>query len=495
MSDITINININIDDPNSDPVGGGGDFVAVSSLVLYIIGFIGMFIMLFNIPTHLIFMGIIAMAIYVLPLLFFLVALIFKPFIKPTDNVFDAEDNPFAALLYDMLYGGGSFFKKFFKKVLVPLSFLFFNIFLGLFWILYSIQSVSHQTLIAFIIPCMYAMYYYPCVLFVNASKRENKKILWAGIISIAVSFITFLALHDTLLEIDDVLGVALLQTMITVFSTFIILIVRILYHNRKKFSIGLLVAYILVILGIGSSSLIILPKINAENYEQAKVYIEDGEYSEARAILNKMLRYKDSEELYNSIKYKDLKVGEKLTIGTQLDKPDGLSRKDLTWTVIKVEGNKALVMSDAILTSIDSNPLDYWNQKGNQSVRNMLINMQGLFEKDELARIADYTYELEANGKTFTVTDKLFILSQEELEEYLKDEEIFKKKDTSYNDHQILGYSKGDFDYSWYYCYYVRNTDEDGKWIIADCENQEFITKNNKYVGIRPVFYITMDE
>ena len=140
-------------------------------------------------------------------------------------------------------------------------------------------------------------------------------------------------------LEIDDVLGVALLQTMITVFSTFIILIVRILYHNRKKFSIGLLVAYILVILGVGSSSLIIMPKINADNYEQAKVYIEDGEYSEARAILNKMLRYKDSEELYNSIKYKDLKVGETLSIGTQLDKPDGITRKDLTWTVIKVEG------------------------------------------------------------------------------------------------------------------------------------------------------------
>lgn len=51
------------------------------------------------------------------------------------------------------------------------------------------------------------------------------------------------------------------------------------------------------------------------------------------------------------------------------------------------------------------------------------------------------------------------------------------------------------DFDYKYEYSYYVRNTDESGNWIVADCENQQFTTKFNKYTGIRLTMYITLDE
>ena len=51
----------------------------------------------------------------------------------------------------------------------------------------------------------------------------------------------------------------------------------------------------------------------------------------------------------------------------------------------------------------------------------------------------------------------------------------FFKKKDTSYNDHQVLGYSQADFDYSWYYCYYVRNTP---KLVIIINTRRKFLYK-----------------
>ena len=81
------------------------------------------------------------------------------------------------------------------------------------------------------------------------------------------------------------------------------------------------------------------------------------------------------------------------------------------------------------------------------------------------------------------------------ELEEYCSKDQIFNKKDTKYNDHQVLDYQMSDFDYEYKYSFYVRDVNGDEEWIIADCEAQQFITKDNKYVGIRPAMYISTDK
>jgi hypothetical protein len=185
--------------------------------------------------------------------------------------------------------------------------------------------------------------------------------------------------------------------------------------------------------------------------------------------------------------------VGEKIIMGSQTDSPDSLSGDNpLSWTVIAVDGNRALILSDAILTSIDSGSISQWN-KG-CAVRNALNNIEGLFTESEIARAIEYSYKINAGGSTVQASDKLFLLSKAELEAYCSKEEIFIKKDTKYNDHQVLGYQMADFDYEYKYSFYVRDTNAAGEWIIADCEAEQFVTKDNKYVGIRPAMFITMD-
>ena len=120
---------------------------------------------------------------------------------------------------------------------------------------------------------------------------------------------------------------------------------------------------------------------------------------------------------------------------------------------------------------------------------------MEGIFAEEEKARIQQHTYDISVNGNTVSATDKLFILSKAELEQYCEIGEIFSKKDTKYNDHQVLGYQMSDFDYEYKYSFYVRNTSDSGEWIIADCEAKQFIVKDNKYVGIRPAMFISIDE
>lgn len=51
------------------------------------------------------------------------------------------------------------------------------------------------------------------------------------------------------------------------------------------------------------------------------------------------------------------------------------------------------------------------------------------------------------------------------------------------------------DSDYEYVYSYYVRNANDSGEWIIADCQSKQFVVKTNRYVGIRPAMYITLDK
>ena len=94
---------------------------------------------------------------------------------------------------------------------------------------------------------------------------------------------------------------------------------------------------------------------------------------------------------------------------------------------------------------------------------------------------------ELEANGKTFTVTDKLFILSQEELEEYLND-----KIKESYTkpifvlSHLALNYSMrtffdGDGQYAKYIFDVLNEAGKNGLNIVYPKENNELYEKLSK--------------
>lgn len=484
-----------------DESGGKGsaDSLTISATLLYFFGFIGMGIMMFNIPMHFIFMGIIALLIYSLPLIMVLLAIVLRPIAKKHEEkhefeYFEEEDEPFTYHLSKMLTGGGGIVKSIFKNFFAPFAYCLFNVFIALFWICYPIGSIKEATLIGLVVPCAYAMYYYPFVLIKNALKRKSKALGFATAAIIIGSLAVFLVNYNSFMQTDSVVGLAFFFSMITVLGTFAILIGNLILSKRKTKRAILLVIYTVLVAVVAILFLAILPKQNEDRYSEAVQCVESGEYRKARELFSELGRYKDSEEKYNEIKFVNLEVGEKIILGTQTDKPDSSQGENpLSWTVIAVDGDKALVLSDAILTSIDSNSLSQWTKSN--SVRNSLNNMEGLFSEDEKARIQQYTYNISVNGSSVSTTDKLFLLSRAELEQYCTKEQIFAEKDTKYNDHQVLGYQMADFDYEYKYSFYVRDVNDNGEWIIADCEAKQFIVKDNKYVGIRPAMYISMDE
>ena len=334
-------------------------------------------------------------------------------------------------------------------------------------------------------------MYYYPFVLIRNAVKRHSKLLGFTAAAVIIASLTVFLANYNNFIEKDSVIGIAVFFSMITVLGTFAILIGNLVLGKKKAKRAILLILYTLLVITVAILSALVLPNKNSETYDKALACVENGEYREARELFLELGRYKDSEEKYNEIKFVDLEIGEKIIMGTQTDKPDSLNGENpLSWTVISVDGDKALVLSDAILTSINSNSLSQWTKSNN--VRSALKSMEGLFSESDKDRILEYTYDIITDEKTVQATDKLFLLSPDELEEYCTKKQIFDKKDTKYNDHQVLDYQMENFDYEYKYSFYTRAVSDSGEWIIADCEAMQFITKDNKYVGIRPAMYIS---
>ena len=479
--------------------GASADDLTITGALLYLFGFIGMGIMLFSIPSYMLVFGLLALLIYSLPLLAVVLAVVLRPFLgiprdEFIDELLDDPDEKITASLCRALYGGGSIIKNVLKNFLAPYAYVLFNLFLAAFWICYPIGSIKETTLIGIIFASAYSMYYFPFILF-KAAKRHHSKLLGIATVGIIVtSLALFLVNYDTFMETDSVVGIAFFFTMITVLGTLAILISNLFLAKSKKTKIALLALYLVLVIAVGCVSVFALPNQNEDKYNEAIACVQSGDYRRARELFSALGRYEDAEQRYNEIKFKDLQVGEKVVMGSQANKPDSLQGDNpLSWTVIAVNDGKALLLSDAILTSIDSNPLSRWESGNN--VRGKLRDLEYLFSDTDKARIAEYTYTIKIDGEDVQVTDKLFLLSQSELQQYCQDDQIFSKKDTKYNDHQVLGYLMQDSDYEYVYSYYVRNTNDSGEWIIADCQAKQFVIKNNRYVGVRPAMYVSMDE
>lgn len=462
---------------------------SIPALILYVLGFIGFGIMMFNMSGGLILLGIFGLIFYILPVLAVLFTLLLKQFEPKSSN--PKANKPFITELIQLLYADGNVIKNILNNFIAPYAFLLFDLFLAVFWICYPIGIIKEATLIGLVIPSAYCMYYYPFVLIKAAVQRRSKTLIFVMAGIVVVSLTVFLVNYNTFAETGSVAGIALFFTMLTVLSSLAILITNLVLSKPKLKPALLLTVYSILAIAVCASSLYVLPGLNADKYEQAIACVQNGEYRQARELFLQLGRYEDSAEQYEKIKFVKLEVGEKVVMGSQATKPDSSTGDNpLSWTVIAVENGKALLFSDAILTSIDSNSLSKWNESNN--VRNKLGDLMYVFNDHEKARIAEYSYSFAVNGETMEAKDKLFLLSREELEKYCSTEQIFSKKDTSYNDHQVVGFG---FDYDYVYSYYVRDTDDSGEWIMVSCEEKQFTDKNTKYVGIRPAMYVSLDE
>ena len=434
----------------------------IFSVIAYVLGFIGLLIMLFCIPRTMLVFGIIAFLIYLLPAIAFVVSLIR-----------DGDD-----------------FWELLPKCITPFASLLFNLLVAVFWIGYLTGTMAEMTIISLIIPSMYCMYFYPFILIRGAIKMKKVILgILAGVIIVA-SFAVLMAVYST----DIMLAIGLMQTSIIVLSTITILVFNLIYSPSRAKYVLISIAYGILALIVIITSVVMLHS-NVEQYESAMQSMENGDYKSAREQFLALGDYEDAAEKYNSIRFTNLQVGESIVFGTQASKPNGGSSNPISWTVIDVKDGKALLLSDKILTTIDSPALFNLD---NATVYNRLDYLSAtLFSKSEIVRMQEYTYEAVRGDDVKTYTNKLFLPSRAELEKYGVKDYIFDDGDTSYNDIELTSeYLVNDFGHDHTYSYLVRDAAEDGSWLIADCESDVFSAWNNKYKygGIRPAIYINID-
>ena len=183
---------------------------------------------------------------------------------------------------------------------------------------------------------------------------------------------------------------------------------------------------------------------IASNKYDRAIKYIDSGDYKTACILLNG-LSYRDSAEKLKSAKQaqiKNAKVGDIVYFGTyEQDNDTSNGKENIEWRVLAKENNRVLVISDKAL---DRQPYNSsyteevtWE---NCSLRKWLNGtfLKQAFSTEEQAQIQNTTVSADNNPQYSTnpgnaTTDKVFLLSINEVEKYFNSDEARKCAPTAY--------------------------------------------------------------
>ena len=183
---------------------------------------------------------------------------------------------------------------------------------------------------------------------------------------------------------------------------------------------------------------------IASNKYDRAIKYIDSGDYKTACILLNG-LSYRDSAEKLKSAKQaqiKNAKVGDIVYFGTyEQDNDTSNGKENIEWRVLAKEKNRVLVISDKAL---DRQPYNSsyteevtWE---NCSLRKWLNGtfLNKAFSTEEQAQIQNTTVSADNNPQYSTnpgnaTTDKVFLLSINEVEKYFNSDEARKCAPTAY--------------------------------------------------------------
>ena len=183
---------------------------------------------------------------------------------------------------------------------------------------------------------------------------------------------------------------------------------------------------------------------IASNKYGRAIKYIDSGDYKAAYMLLDG-LSYRDSAEKLKSAKQaqiKNAKVGDIVYFGTyEQDNDTSNGKENIEWLVLAKEKNRVLVISDKAL---DRQPYNSsyteevtWE---NCSLRKWLNGtfLNKAFSTEEQAQIQNTTVSADNNPQYSTnpgnaTTDKVFLLSINEVEKYFNSDEARKCAPTAY--------------------------------------------------------------
>lgn len=183
---------------------------------------------------------------------------------------------------------------------------------------------------------------------------------------------------------------------------------------------------------------------IASNKYDRAIKYIDSGDYKAAYMLLDG-LSYRDSAEKLKSAKQaqiKNAKVGDIVYFGTyEQDNDTSNGKENIEWRVLAKENSRVLVISDKAL---DCQPYNSsyteevtWE---NCSLRKWLNGtfLNKAFSPEEQAQIQNTTVSADNNPQYSTnpgnaTTDKVFLLSINEVEKYFNSDEARKCAPTAY--------------------------------------------------------------
>ena len=166
--------------------------------------------------------------------------------------------------------------------------------------------------------------------------------------------------------------------------------------------------------------------------YNAAKIYINKGDIESGVALLNKIPDYSQTCALLDKYKYKV--VGNVIRLGTyEQDGDSGNGTEALEWIVLDydAEANKSLIITRYTIDSVvykDSYGAVTWEASDARKWLNRDF-LNKAFKGNELGMILESDIEtpnnIRYNTKGGNITaDKVFLLSDEEFNKYLKDTE-----------------------------------------------------------------------
>ena len=193
----------------------------------------------------------------------------------------------------------------------------------------------------------------------------------------------------------------------------------------KKVLLIVVALALVSVIVFSLVNKFVIIPK---EKYAQANSYLENGEIEKACELYTELGKYKDSAKKRAEIvktNYHLAQKGDYILFGQyEQDNVTDNGKEPIEWQVIAVEDNKIFVISKCILEYRPLNS-EYNCEWSKSALCNWLDTkfLNAAFDTEQQKKIllTEYTSEYDT---AFTLKNKIYLLSKQEVEQYNLNEE-----------------------------------------------------------------------
>ncbi len=163
---------------------------------------------------------------------------------------------------------------------------------------------------------------------------------------------------------------------------------------------------------------------IKQSKYDRAIALLDSGDYEQAYVLLDR-LNYKDSEDKVQRILLLRAQVGDYIAFGAyEQDNNTSNGKEDIKWLVLDKDGDRMLVISDRGLDCQEYNTAHEEVTWKTCSLRTWLNKdfINSAFNSDERSMIQITTITTDYASPENNTTDKIFLLSNEEVDKYLPD-------------------------------------------------------------------------